>query len=283
MENQSLLADVGLNISNREYREHEGISSTDLKKMAQSPAHFRYWKDHPQEDTPALLFGRAAHKYMLEKDDFFNEFAVAPNIDRRTKSGKEEWALFAEQSKGKDIISSDDFEKIECMYKVLYNTPYVADLLNGKKELSFFVVDDLTGMTLKARPDCLTEINNTNLYVEYKTTENSESEAFMNQAIKLNYDLQASFYKSVLKKATGLDYQVVFIVQEKKAPYVVNILAANKYFLASGDDVWRANLELYEKCERTNNWHGYINEDINSLGVPNWIARQYNLLPEEDY
>ena len=77
----------GIRISNKEYREREGVSSSDLKKLIKSPAHFRYWKDNPQEDTPALLFGRAAHKYVLETYDFYNEFAVAPNVDRRTTKG----------------------------------------------------------------------------------------------------------------------------------------------------------------------------------------------------
>ena len=272
----------GIRISNKEYREREGVSSTDLKHMVKSPAHFRYWKDNPQEDTPALLFGRAVHKYVLEKDDFFTEFAVAPNVDRRTKEGKEEWTLFEVNNQGKDIISADDFEKIKAMYDALYSTPYVKSLLSGIKELSFFVVDESTGITLKARPDCLTEIGDTKLYVEYKTAEDAELDAFMKQAVKLNYDLQASFYRNVLKQATGFDYQVIFVVQEKKSPYVVNILEANKYFLASGEDVWKSNLELYTECERTNNWYGYVNKDINSLGLPKWLAKQYDYLQEED-
>ena len=83
-----------ISISNKDYRKRKGISSTDLKHMVKSPAHFRYWKDNPQEDTPALLFGRAAHKYVLETYDFFTEFAVAPNVDRRTKDGKQIWNDF---------------------------------------------------------------------------------------------------------------------------------------------------------------------------------------------
>ena len=79
---------AGLKISNKDYRQREGVSSTDLKHLVKSPAHFRYWKDNPQEDTPALLFGRAVHKYVLEKDDFFSEFAVAPNVDEQRKVRK---------------------------------------------------------------------------------------------------------------------------------------------------------------------------------------------------
>ena len=90
----------GLVISNKEYRQMEGISSTELKKLMKSPAHYKHWKDNPQEDTPALLFGRAAHKYILETYDFYNEFAVAPNCDRRTKEGKEKWNKFVAESEG---------------------------------------------------------------------------------------------------------------------------------------------------------------------------------------
>ena len=126
--------------------------------MVKSPAHFRYWKDNPQEDTASLLFGRSVHKYVLEKDDFFNEFAVAPLVDRRTKEGKAQWLLFQDQSVGKDIITQEDFEKIQAMYDALYATPFVAKLLSGEKELSFFTEDDRTGLIVKCRPDCITNL-----------------------------------------------------------------------------------------------------------------------------
>ena len=269
-------------MSNAEYRKTEGISSTELKKIAKSPAHYRWWKDNPQQDTPALLIGRAAHKYALEKDDFFTEFAVAPNVDRRTKVGKEEWALFEADNQGKDIISADDFQKIQDMHKALYDCPFVASLLSGVKELSFFTTDEKTGLKLKARPDCLTQIGDTYIYVEYKTAECADSDVFMKQAIKLYYDLQASFYRYVLKRETGKDYQIIFIVQEKSAPYVVNILEANQYFLASGDDMWRTYLDLYAECDRTNNWYGYVNERVNSLGLPSYLQKNYDHISEEE-
>ena len=91
-------------ISNKEYRAREGVSSTDLKKIAKSPAHFRYWKDNPEESTPALLFGRAVHKYVLEKDKFNDEFAVAPEVNKRTKEGKAQWLLFQDQNEGKTLF-----------------------------------------------------------------------------------------------------------------------------------------------------------------------------------
>lgn len=62
-------------MSNAEYRQKEGISASDLKKMVKSMKSWKYSKEHPEdEDTPSLLFGRAYHKYCLEPYDFFNEF-----------------------------------------------------------------------------------------------------------------------------------------------------------------------------------------------------------------
>lgn len=267
----------GLVMKNSDYRKAEGISSTDLKQIAKSPAHFRYWKDNPKEDTPALLFGRAVHKYVLEIEDFFNEFAVAPNVDRRTKAGKEQWALFEVDNQGKDIISTDDFEKVKAMREALYNTPFAEQLLNGKKELSYFKKDENTGLILKCRPDCLTDIGNTHLLIDYKSTDNADSDVFMKQAINLMYDLQMSFYKDILDEITGNQHTVIFIAQEKSAPYCVNILEANEYFLKSGKDMYKTMLERYAECESTGNWYGYLNGSINTLGLPSWLQKQYEM------
>lgn len=267
----------GIKIPNKEYHARDGVSSTDLKHMVKSPAHFRYWKDHPQEDTPALLFGRASHKYILEKDDFFTEFAVAPNIDRRTKAGKEEYAKFLEDSKGKDIISADDLQKIREMREALYTTSFVEQLLAGEKELSYFLEDEGTGLIIKCRPDALVQIGDAHILVDYKSTADASSEAFMRSAINLNYDLQMAMYKEIVDKTTGFEHSVIFIAQEKTPPYAVNILEANEYFIKSGRDMYRTYLDLYKECSDSGNWYGFVNGAINSLGLPNWLQKQYEV------
>ncbi|MBO5921947.1 MAG: PD-(D/E)XK nuclease-like domain-containing protein [Bacteroidaceae bacterium] len=265
----------GISISNKEYRAKDGVSSTDLKQMTKSPAHFRYWKDNPQEDTPALLFGRAVHKYVLEKDDFFSEFAVMPNYDRRTKEGKAAWLLFLDQNAGKDIITAEDFETVKAMREALYSTPFVEKLLSGRKELSFFRKDDSTGLTMKCRPDCLTTLEDMHLLIDYKSTTDASNDAFMRDAIKLKYDMQMGYYKDIVDAELGREHEVVFIAQEKSAPYVVNILAANEYFIKSGRDMYRTYLDMYAECDSTGNWYGFVKDGVNTLGLPGWLQRQY--------
>ena len=268
----------GIRISNKEYRQRPGISSSELKKIMITPAHYKHWKENPQEDTPALLFGRSAHKYILETYDFYTEFAVAPNVDRRTKEGKEEWARFVADSEGKDVITQEQFEQIEEMRKVMLATPFVSKLINGEHEISYFWVDEDTGLECKCRPDSIN--HKLKIVVDYKTCDNAETEHFMKQAIRLGYDLQASYYLDGVKANTDEDYIFVFIAQEKKPPYAVNILQADDIFIRSGREVYKAMLQTYKDCSESGVWYGYLGAEnqINSLGVPKWIE---NMLGEE--
>lgn len=268
----------GIRISNKEYRQRPGISSSELKKIMITPAHYKHWKENPQEDTPALLFGRSAHKYILETYDFYTEFAVAPNVDRRTKEGKEEWARFVADSEGKDVITQEQFEQIDAMRNAAYATPFVSKLINGEHEVSYFWIDEDTGLKCKVRPDSIN--HKLKIIVDYKTCDNAETEHFMKQAIRLGYDLQASYYLDGVKANTDEDYIFVFIAQEKKPPYAVNILQADDIFIRSGREVYKAMLQTYKDCSESGVWYGYLGAEnqINSLGVPKWIE---NMLGEE--
>lgn len=262
-------------MSNADYRRAEGISSSELKKIAVSPMHYKYWKENPQERTPALLFGAAAHKYMLEKEDIDKEFIVAPNCDRRTKEGKAVWQSFVDASNGKEVITQDDMDKIKGMYDALYNTPFVKQLLSGDKELSFFWNDADTGLICKVRPDAITKIGDTVVLIDYKTCDNADTDRFMRDAIKFKYDLQLAYYRDGLEANDIHVDSVIFIAQEKSAPYCVNILEASNEFLMSGKDMYTTYLNVYKECKETDNWYGYVNGEVNTLNLPKWLQKMY--------
>lgn len=258
----------GIRISNKEYRQRSGISSSELKKIMITPAHYKHWKDNPQEDTPSLLFGRAAHKYILETYDFYTEFAVAPNCDRRTKEGKETWNKFVAESEGKDVITQEQFEQIDEMRNYAYATPFVSKLLSGEKELSFWGTDEDTGLTIKCRPDCITEWNGKHILIDYKTCTDAENTKFCRDSIKFGYDLQLAYYRRILKQNTGLDYMVVIIAQEKTAPYATNVFQLSENYLQNGEVLYKEMLKVYKECEETDNWYGYMKNGISILGQP---------------
>ena len=258
----------GIRISNKEYRSREGISSSELKKIMKSPAHYKYYKENPTEDTPALLFGRAAHKYVLETYDFYNEFAVAQNCDRRTKEGKEIWAKFVAESEGKDVITQEQLDVIDAMRTSAYATPFVSKLMSGEKELSFWGKDEDTGLVIKCRPDCITDFNARHILIDYKTCTDAENTKFYRDSIKFGYDLQLAYYLDILKQNTGHDYDVVIIAQEKSAPYVTNVFQLSENYLENGRVLYKEMLKVYKECSESDNWYGYMRNGISILGQP---------------
>ena len=83
------------NMSNADYHASEGISSTGIKQVLRSPAHYKY---SSFETSEAMKFGTVAHKLALEPDDFENEFILVPPEIPKNKGTKKykEWAASVE-------------------------------------------------------------------------------------------------------------------------------------------------------------------------------------------
>lgn len=264
-------------MTNKEYREHEGISRSDLFKISKSPMHFKYEMDNPPEQSNALKFGIALHAYVLERETFENEFAVVPKCDRRTKEGKQVYSDFIANSEGKILVDSEDMEKIIAMADSIDKSPFAKILLRGAKEQSFFWTDELTGEKCKCRPDILTEISDTTIIADVKSCENAQTDVFMRKAIEYGYDMQAAMYCEGVEANIKKKCLFVFIAVEKTAPYAVNILQADKYVMLRGMDKFREYLGIYHDCKEKGNWYGYngFSGEINNMSLPAWILKDY--------
>ena len=244
-------------MSQKEYRAAEGISRSELFTIDKTPLHFKYQQENPKEDTKSLKFGRAAHKYILEKDDFFNEFTIEPIIDRRTKAGKEKYQEFLADLRDKESISADDFQIIQDMYASIQSNPVAVTLLTGEHEKNFFWTDDMTGEKCKCRLDCLSEYEGKKYIVDYKTTDSCEDGHFERACRKYGYKFQAGMYTEGVFQNTFEQYGFVFVAQEKSAPYAVRVYFCTPEFVAQGYDKFRELIGIYHHCKETGNWYGY--------------------------
>lgn len=259
-----------------EYRRQEGISRTELWRLRESPEKFKWYQEHPEPATPALIFGAAVHKLLLEPDTFNVELAVAPECDRRTKDGREAYNAFLAASDGKSVITLPDYEKAQEMANKALDAPFVEKLLDGEHEKPFFWVDDLTGEGCKCRADCITNIGGKPVIVDYKTTADASTDGFMRHALNYGYDFQAGMYCEGVEKATGQKPLFVFIAQEKTAPYAINILQADDLMVKRGYDIFRELIGIYHECKTTGNWYGYLGayNIINNLALPSYLAKE---------
>lgn len=261
-----------------EYKAAEGLRRSDLWRLHDSPEKFKYSIESPDEElTPAFTFGQAAHKLLLEPFDFDKEFAVKPEIDRRTTEGKERWAKFQTEAEGKTIIDTDTYETIRGMVNKANADPMVRRLMTGRKEQPYFWTDPDTGVKCKVKADCITWLEGEEIpvIVDYKTTTDARTRKFIRDAAEYGYYLQAAMYTEGVMRCLKLTERpmFVFVCQEKKAPYSLNLITVTEDAILYGMDTFRELLGIYKTCSETNTWPGYMGGvgTPNELIVPGWL------------
>lgn len=263
-------------MTEREYNEAEGIRRSALWKLRESPEKYKWCLEHPEPATPALAFGTAAHKLLLEPDAFEQEFAIAPNLDKRTKAGKEAWEQFCAETAGKSILSQDDYDAIREMADKVRSIPLARKLLNGKTEQPFFFTDMDTGELCKVRLDILAEVDGKQTVVDYKTANNAKTEIFNSDIYKHGYHLQAYMYTEAVRQNFLLDEapDFIFIVQEKKPPYAVNVIRVTEDVLRAGEECFRELMDTLHECKETGYWYGYngVYGEPNEAFLPGWYS-----------
>ena len=253
-------------MTEKEYNEHPGVRRSDLFKISESPEKYKWAIEHPVEPTPALIFGSACHKLVLEgTEEFAKEYAVAPNVDRRTKAGKEEWERFSAANEGKTVVSEDNFCIMFDMGSAVSKCVMAENLLhgdNGETEVPFFWTDKDTGEECKVKLDRLVELDGRYVVVDYKTSQSAQTDKFVHSMIKFGYCLQAAMYTEGVMICKGLDYRpdFIFVVQEKDEPYSVNVIyvPSDSSVMQYGIDQFREYIGILHQCKELDNYYGYL-------------------------
>lgn len=267
-------------MTEREYRQSEGISRSELWLLnpdnGGTPEKFKWAREHPKKPTPDLIFGTLVHCLLLEPDAFNKQFSVWDDaVKKTTKEGKAAYAAFADDLMGRQEVTRTMYEQAVEMVLKLRSTPFVGNLLVGEHEKPIKWTDQETGELCKIRLDCLTEIGDTPVIVDYKTAADASRKGFENHAAKYGYHFQAGMYCEGVEIVTGKKPKFAFIVQEKDPPYAVNVFDADEMdFIKKGKDKMRELLGIYHECKITNNWYGYMGADpvIETLSLPAWAT-----------
>lgn len=267
-------------MTEQEYNQAEGIRRSDLWLMNDSAEKFKWHMDNPEEEkTPALLFGSACHKWVLEQADFWNEYAIAPAADKRTKEGKAIWEKFRAENDGKAVISYDDFNTMNEMDNVLKKNSLACALLygDGETEVPLFWTDPDTGEKCKVKCDRIVQNGDRMIVVDYKTAGSARTDDFNRSVLNFGYSLQAAMYTEAILACRNPDKRprFVFVVQEKKAPYSVNVIEVDYEVMQYGLTQYRELLNKYHACRELDVWEGYnAGNEINQTTLPKWAMNQ---------
>ncbi|MBQ6232119.1 MAG: PD-(D/E)XK nuclease-like domain-containing protein [Clostridia bacterium] len=248
-----------------EYRAAHGINKSTLWEIRKSPAHYQYALNNPSEDTPSLRLGRAVHAAILTPEIFKASYVEAPDVDVRTKGGKELYKNWLrDQDEDAVILSRSEMQQIRGMLHAFRMDKTAKSLIsNTSREEALFWMDKETGLPCKCRVDAFSAA----AVIDLKTTTDCSTRAFQRDAISYGYHVQAAHYLDGIEAVTGNRPDWYFIAIEKKPPYAVHVFKASEQFLELGAYTRWQLMDKLKHCIDTDDWPGYQTDE---LDVPAW-------------
>jgi hypothetical protein len=246
------------------------ISASGLKQIAISPRHYfeRYLNPNAVPvSSPAMAFGNLVHTLMLEPYTFEARYIVAPELDRRTKEGKQAYSDFEALSEGKEVITLQDYSNALAMRLEARSNKVVTDLLDYSDKEQVYTFE-IMGVKCKMKADAINDL--ADCIIDIKTCKDASPSGFGKDAYNLHYLLQAAFYLDGYYLATGIKLKrFVFVAMEKSAPYITAVYELTPEQIEIGRSQYLAALQTYKNCLSSNDWHAY-GKEIQPLQLPNW-------------
>lgn len=235
------------------------------------PALYRYRRDHP-ENKRVFDIGKAAHKIVLGTGPALK---VVDADDWRTKAAKQQ--RDDAYAAGEVPVLKREHEDVQGMADAIRRHPLASTLFDGARgdaEQSLFWRDPDFDVWRRARLDWLPNgISSQGRLIvpDYKTCEAADDESVMRAVHRYRYHLQAAWYSDAAR-AVGLAEQVLFlfVFQERRAPYLINVVELDTNALASGRDLIRRALSTYAECAAADRWPGYSDDRIGLIDLPPW-------------
>lgn len=249
-------------IPNDDYHASEGMSRSALTLFKRSPLHYanRYIYGEQEEDTKALLIGRAVNTYILEPHKFVDQFYVEEKVDGRTKEGKERRKEMQEEAKGRVILPADIFQEVEQIGRsFLEHETAPLFLKSALIERSIFWQDPYTEMLLKCRPD----IWKSNIVADLKTSYDASERSFQRDMLEYGYHIQAALILDGIYHATGKKIETfAFVVIEKKSPFAIAIYEIDQLAIDKGRQEYVDLLVEFRDHQERQCWTGYKTKTI---------------------
>lgn len=260
-------------ISNSEYHAQRDVLSASGAKaiLEDSLGDFRYNQTHAVHKD-VFDAGTAAHELVLEGE--FRSVKVLEFADYKTKAAQE--AKKDAYAEGLTPMLERDLVDIRGMAKAIRNNVDAMALLEaGQPEVSAFFTDPVTELECRTRFDWLPEIDTSKRLVipDYKTAKSANPRKFRKDAANYRYHQQAAWYEDTLP-ILGMhhDVKMLFIVQEKTAPYASSVVQLSPRDLELGRALNDLARRKFKHSLETDHWPFY--PGVTQLELPEFAHHE---------
>ncbi len=259
-------------VSWEDYRRIPRLNMSLLKHIDKSPYHFQAAEMEDQdEDTDAMVVGRAAHVAVLEPHLWLQRYAI---WDGPRRAGND-WEKFKKDNAGLEILTEKQRDQVIGMQKAVRGNPDAAKhLVDGSAELTVLwthVQEPLGGIPgfsfqCKARIDFAS-----GAVTDLKTTRDASPARFKNQSWEFKHHVAAGWYVDGYAAATGgelLPFRIIAV--EQKKPHAVCVYPVPERILDVGRATYRGWLALLHECRTRNSYPAFGEVD---LELPTWAEK----------
>lgn len=288
---------IYFDLAREDYDALDAINASALKRIARSPAAFKYAKAQPE--TLAQKGGTMTHAAVLEPERFKRDCVVMPNfhggmLDENAKAagyagGKTAKAAWLAAHAGRTIVDAAIRTEVLGITDAVWESDAARALLqSGRSEVTLVWRDVVGNLLCKARLDHLVEKPKSRGWTiaDLKKTRSTDWHEFQREVTKYRMHVQAGFYLRGLARVLeiaedavfgdGLDFAwVAFEGVPPHWPGVFRLDGSNRQ-LAS-DEIERM-LKTVLWCERKGEWPAYTNK-VRNIG-PSTYYEPYKF-PEE--
>lgn len=251
------------------FRDPAIARNSGLSRIARSPAHYiEYCRTPEDEGTPALIFGRAFHCFILEPTKFLQRFIVRPDWDARTKAGKELRDTFTAMAGSRTFLTQDDIDVLNRMRDSVMAHPTARNLVvGGTAEREIAWTDPATKLQCGARLDF--DIHELSAAVDLKSTDDANPRTFARSVATYRYHVQDVHYRDGMNLIGERRDHFFFIAVEKEAPFGVSVCYCDDAAIERGADLRERDMKTLANCLARGEWPCYSN-DLQPIALPAW-------------
>jgi len=223
------------------------LSYSSIKEFQKSPRHYlEYINKQRTPPTDAMKLGSMVHCMILQPNLFNEQFVIAPDVNKRTNAGKEEWATFCSQHADRIVVANDDYEHASRLASNAMANSSIESLVKNCYDFEQEWRAEIDGLPYRGFYDGIS-----NDYVlEIKTTSDGLPRSVMNDFLKRKYHIQAGLYSLVSQK------EVIYVVIETSEPYLSYSAPASIQYMEMGvSELSRLNSQ-FAKCLESGDFSG---------------------------
>jgi hypothetical protein len=259
------------------YHSDDAVGSSLIRKLQTStPMHALAMLATPMA-SPALSLGTALHAAMLEPENDLAQAVVQPDIDKRTKAGKDEHAEFALAYAGRCIITQEQDDQLKGMVSACLEDWRIKHALSACKRREVSAFGLIGGHPAKARLDAW---NGHGMVLDLKTTRDLACD-FEKSIANFGYGLQAAWYREVLCSVFASegrlmpdDFSFVFLVVETAFPHGTAVYRMSDEVMDCYSDRLVELQKQWWECVLKNEYKGWPQTDVVDISLPAWAMKK---------